>query len=61
MPLGNLARVFAPLLLRCPFDEPLLVLQHAEAEVEFMLSLFQNWPGQKFPPPLPSAQSHSFV
>jgi hypothetical protein len=46
MTAGNLALIFSPLLLRCPFDDPMLMLQNTKFETEFVLLLLQaNWEG----------------
>jgi len=43
MTLNNLATVFSPLFLRCPYDDPATILQNTEYETAFVLSLLQHW------------------
>jgi hypothetical protein len=44
MPANNLATVFAPTLLRCPSDNPLMQITVASSEVKFVLMLLENFP-----------------
>jgi len=40
----NLATVFAPTLLRCPSDNPLMQITASSSEVKFVLILLENFP-----------------
>jgi hypothetical protein len=46
MPATNLATVFAPTLLRCPSDNPLMQITVASSEVKFVLMLLENFPDE---------------
>jgi len=41
---NNLATVFAPTLLRCPSDNPLMQITASSSEVKFVLILLENFP-----------------
>ena len=42
MSMKNLALVFAPNLLRCPHDDPLMILENSKSESEVMFHVFTN-------------------
>lgn len=43
MTLSNLATIFTPLLFRCPYDDPAIILQNNDYETDFVLAVLQNW------------------
>jgi len=43
---NNMATIFAPTLLRCPSDNPLLQITASSSEVKFVLILLENFPDQ---------------
>jgi len=47
MSAGNLALLFSPLLLRCPMDDPLLMLQNTHMETDFVYTLLSSLQGNQ--------------
>jgi hypothetical protein len=47
MNMENLAIVFAPSLLRCPSEDPMVILGNSKFETRFTVLLFKAIPHQK--------------
>ena len=40
---SNLALIFSPLILRCPWDDPMKILSNTHKETAFLLCLIEDW------------------